>query len=45
MKPLTSKRVEIKQAKYKFHWYKSMVRLLRNQRFNDYRNNQTISLT
>ena len=45
MKPLTTKQKEIKRTKFRFHWYKSMVKLLRNQKFKDYRNDSNISLT
>ena len=44
MKPLVLNK-EIRKAKYKHSWYKSFVRLLRNQRQKDFRNNSTINLS
>ncbi len=41
MKPLVNKK-EIKKAKYKYSWYKVFVKLLRNQRQKDFRNETTI---
>lgn len=44
MKPIV-KNKEIRKAKYKFSWYKSFVKLLRNKKHKDFRNNQTIHLS
>jgi hypothetical protein len=44
MKPIINKKM-IKKAKYKYSWYKSFVKLLRNQKMKDFRNNQTIHLS
>jgi hypothetical protein len=41
MKPEV-KNKEIKKAHYKYSWYKSFVKLLRNQRQKDFRNERTI---
>ena len=43
MKPQINKKKEIKKAHYKYHWYKEMVKLLRNTGCKDFRNEQTIS--
>lgn len=45
MKPITNKKNQIKRAKYKFAWYKKFVKLLRNQKQKDFRNEQTIHLS
>lgn len=45
MKPQVYKKSEIKKAKYKVSWYKSMVKLLRNNKTKDHRNNATILLS
>lgn len=44
MKPLVDKR-QIKKAKYKYHWYKNMIKLLRNSKFKNYRSDKVIHLT
>lgn len=44
MKPNVKKKA-IKRAKYKYSWYKDFVKLLRNQRQKDFRNEQTIHLS
>jgi hypothetical protein len=45
MKPEVNKNKEIKKAHYKFPWYKNFVKLLRNQKQKDFRNEQTIHLS
>ena len=42
MKPQVNKRREIKKAHFKYPWYKSFVKLLRNKKYKDYRNETTI---
>jgi len=44
MKPQVNKK-EIKRAKYKYSWYKAFVKLLRNQKQNDFKNEQTIHMS
>jgi hypothetical protein len=44
MKPVVNKK-EIKKVKYKYAWYKSFVKLLRNKKQKDFRNNQTIHMS
>jgi hypothetical protein len=44
MKPELNKK-EIKKAKYKYAWYKSFIKLLRNQRVKDFKNDKTIHLS
>jgi hypothetical protein len=41
MKPQVNNK-EIKNPRYKFAWYKSFVRLLKNQRCPDFKNPRTI---
>ena len=43
MRPEVNKK-EIKKAKFKYAWYKSFVKVLRNQKQKDFRNDQTIHL-
>lgn len=45
MKPLINKKKEIKKAKYKYPWYKSFVKLLRNKKQKDFKNDQTIHMS
>ena len=45
MKPQTNRKIEIKRAKYKYHWYKSMITMLRNKKLKDYKSDKTIGLT
>lgn len=44
MKPQANKK-EIKKAKFKYSWYKAFVKLLRNQKHKDFRNDATIHLS
>lgn len=44
MKPELNKK-EIKKAKYKYAWYKSFIKLLRNQKVKDFKNDKTIHLS
>ena len=44
MKPQINNKL-IKKAHYKYAWYKSMVRMLRNKRVRDFKNEQTIHLS
>ena len=44
MKPEINKK-EIRKAKFKYSWYKSCVKMLRNQKQKDFRNDQPIHLT
>jgi hypothetical protein len=45
MKPIVSKKKEIRKAKYRYPWYKTFVELLRNQKQKDFKNNQTIHMS
>ena len=45
MKPITNKHKEVKRAKYKYTWYKSFIKLLKNQRQRDFKNEQTIHMS
>jgi hypothetical protein len=45
MKPTVNKNKEIKKAKYKYPWYKTFIKLLRNQKQKDFKNEQTIHLS
>jgi hypothetical protein len=44
MKPQVDKK-EIKRAKYKYFWYKSFIKLLRNKKKKDFKNEQAIHLS
>lgn len=44
MKPICKDK-EIKRAKYKYPWYKSFIKLLRNHRQKDFKNEKTIHLS
>lgn len=44
MKPEVNKK-QIRKARYKYAWYKSFVKLLRNQRQKDFKNEQTIHMS
>ena len=45
MKPQVSKNNEIKNPKYRFSWYKEIVKLLRNNKTRDYRDKSLITLS
>jgi len=45
MKPITNKHKEIKKAKYKYPWYKAFVKLLKNQKQKDFKNERTIHMS
>ena len=44
MKPEVNKK-EIRRAKFKYPWYKSFIKILRNRKQKDYRKDQTIHLS
>jgi len=44
MKPNINKK-SIRKAKYKYAWYKSFIKLLRNKRHKDFKNDKTIHLS
>ena len=45
MKPQVNKTKEIKKAHYKYSWYKKFIKMLRNQKQKDFRNEQTIHMS
>lgn len=45
MRPIVNKNSQVKKSKYKYPWYKSFIRLLRNQKTKDFKNEQTIHLS
>ena len=45
MKSQVNNNKEIRKTKYKYSWYKSMIRMLRNKKWTNYRDDKTIHLT
>jgi len=45
MKPNVNKNKEIRKSKFKYAWYKAFVRLLRNKKRKNFRDDNTIHLS